>query len=75
MSRVYTHEQLKDCSKLELERKLNMVETSIALTQEEVVANRDMILFYMNGGVRGQRKDILRDIKAGEADIDDIGGH
>ena len=72
MSRVYTDAQLKGCSKMELEAKLNLVNTSIALTPDEVVKNRDMILFYLNGGVRGVREDIIEDIKAGQADIDDI---
>ena len=36
MGRVYTDEQLKDCSKLELKHKLDMVEGSIDLTREEV---------------------------------------
>jgi len=75
VSRIHTDEQLKDCSKLELEKKLNMVNTSIDLSLDETRQNRDMINFYLNGGVRGRREDVVKDIKAGQADTDDIGGH
>jgi len=59
--------------KLELERKLAMVKTNEDLTQEEKDKNIDLINFALNGGVQHTRMDVLDDIKAGEADISDLG--
>ena len=57
----------------ELERKLSMVKCSEDLSEEEKSANIDLINFALNGGVQFTRKDVHEDIKAGAADISDIG--
>ena len=49
-----------------------MVNTSIALTREEVIANREVLTLALNNGVRFSIPDVLEDIKAWSADIDDI---
>lgn len=72
--RLYDEEVLANCSKLDLEKKLLMVETSNELTPEEVKQNRERINFALNGRVHYTREDVLEDIKAGEADISDMGG-
>ena len=51
---------------------MDMVNSSNALTTEEVIANRDMILLYMNNGVRHPLPEVIGDIMAGSADIDDV---
>lgn len=68
--RVYTSEQLKGLSKQALQLKLDMVNSSNALTREEVIANRDMIFLFMNNGGRHPIPEVIEDIKAGSADID-----
>jgi hypothetical protein len=70
--RVYTKEQLKGLSKKELQLKLDMVNSSIYLTDAEVIANRDMIQLALNNGVRYPIDEVMQDIKAGAADIDDM---
>ena len=70
--RVYTSEQLEGLSKQELQLRMDMVNSSNALTMEEVIANRDMILLYMNNGVRHPLPEVIGDIMAGSADIDDV---
>jgi len=70
--RIYTKEQLHGLSKQALQLKLDMVNTSIALTREEVVANREVLTLALNNGVRFSIENVLEDIKAGSADIDDI---
>ena len=72
--RVYTSKQLKGLSKQELQLKLDMVNGSIYLTDEEIIANRDMIQLFLNNGVKYTTKEALEDISAGSADIDDIIG-
>ena len=72
--RVYTSKQLKGLSKKELQLKLDMVNGSIYLTDEEIIANRDMIQLFLNNGVKYTTKEVLEDIAAGSADIDDIIG-
>lgn len=72
--RVYTSKQLKGLSKQELQLKLDMVNGSIYLTDEEIIANRDMIQLFLNNGVKYITKEALEDIAAGSADIDDIIG-
>ena len=59
----------------ELERKLEMVKQSEDLNNEEKSKNIDLINFALNGGVHFTREDVHEDIKAGSADIDDIGGN
>ena len=63
--RVYTSKQLKGLSKQELQLKLDMVNGSIYLTDEEIIANRDMIQLFLNNGVK---------YTTNGADIDDIIG-
>jgi hypothetical protein len=70
--RIYTKEQLHGLSKQALQLKLDMVNTSIALTREEVIANREVLTLALNNGVRFSIPDVLEDIKAGSADIADI---
>jgi len=70
--RIYTKEQLHGLSKQALQLKLDMVNTSIALTREEVVANREVLTLALNNGVRFSIENVLEDIKSGSADIDDI---
>ncbi|MDQ1340775.1 MAG: hypothetical protein QG567_1933 [Campylobacterota bacterium] len=70
--RIYTKEQLHGLSKQALQLKLDMVNASIALTREEVIANREVLTLALNNGVRFSIPDVLEDIKAGSADIDDI---
>jgi hypothetical protein len=70
--RVYTSKQLEGLSKQELQLRMDMVNSSNALTMEEVIANRDMILLYMNNGVRYPLPEVIGDIMAGSADIDDV---
>ncbi|MFA5669905.1 MAG: hypothetical protein WCX83_00235 [Candidatus Cloacimonas sp.] len=70
--RIYTKEQLKGLSKQELQLKLDMVNGSIYLTDEEIIANRDMIQLALNNGVRYPIDEVMLDIKAGAADIDDM---
>lgn len=72
--RLFNESDLAKCGKKDLERKLAMVETSIDLTPEEVKQNRERINFALNGRVHYIREDVLEDIKAGEADISDMGG-
>lgn len=71
--RLYNEADLAECSKVELERKLAMVKCNDDLTRGEKDANIDLINFALCGGVHHTRQDVLEDIKAGEADIDDIG--
>lgn len=73
--RVYTDEQLENCSKLELKQKLNMVNTSNDLSRGEIDANVAIIEFHLNGGVHHPMKDVVEDIRAGQADTNDLGGH
>lgn len=61
--------------KKELERKLDMVKTSIELTDEERSINIDRINFVLHGCVHHTKQEILDDIEAGSADIDDMGGY
>lgn len=72
--RVYTSKQLKGLSKQELQLKLDMVNGSIYLTDEEIIANRDMIQLFLNNGIKYTTKEVLEDIATGSADIDDIIG-
>ena len=72
--RVYTSKQLKGLSKQALQLKLDMVNGSLYLTDEEIIANRDMIQLFLNNGVKYTTKEALEDISAGSADIDDIIG-
>jgi len=55
-----------------LKRKLAMVDGG-DLTTEEKRLNRDMINFALTGE-RDMKQSVLDDIKAGEADISDMGG-
>lgn len=71
--RVYDICTLKECSKIELEKKLKMVQCNDDLTIKEKDANVDIIKFVLNGCVHNRRDDVLEDIKNGSADIDDIG--
>jgi len=73
--RVYTQEDLKDCSRMNLERKLNMVKTSVDLTEKEIRLNVNEIELALNGGVHCPMSEVIKDIQAGEPDISDIGGH
>ena len=70
--RIYTKEQLHGLSKQALQLKLDMVNTSIALTREEVIANREVLTLALNNGVRFSIENVLEDIKSGSADVDDI---
>lgn len=70
--RIYTKEQLRGLSKQALQLKLDMVNTSIALTREEVIANRAILELALNNGVRYPIDNVIEDIKAGMADIDDL---
>lgn len=70
--RVYTGEQPRGLSKQQLQLKLDMVDSSMDLTDEEVIANREMIHLFMNNGVRHPLPEVMEDIKAGAADIDDL---
>lgn len=72
--RVYTPELLKDCSREELEKKLDMVKTNQDLTQEEIGLNVAEIEFFLNGGVRKPNKKVINDILDGQSDISDMGG-
>jgi len=73
--RVFTQEDLKDCSRMNLERKLNMVKTSADLTEKEIHLNVCEIELALNGGVHNPISGVIKDIEAGEADTNDIGGH
>jgi len=73
--RVFTQEDLKDCSRMNLERKLNMVKTSADLTEKEIHLNVCEIELALNGGVHNPMSEVIKDIQAGESDISDIGGH
>lgn len=70
--RIYTKEQLHGLSKQALQLKLDMVNTSVALTREEVIANRAILELALNNGVRYPIDNVIEDIRAGMADIDDL---
>jgi len=73
--RIFTQEDLKDCSRMNLERKLNMVKTSADLTEKEIHLNVCEIELALNGGVHCPMSEVIKDIQAGEPDTDDISGH
>ena len=72
--RVYAADDLKGLSRNELLLKLNMVKGSNELTREEICLNVDEIEFHLNGGVHRPIKEVIEDIKAGEADKDGMEG-
>jgi len=59
----------------ELKRKLSMVKVSEELSHDEKAENIDRINYALSGGQKFSREDVDEDIKAGLADIEDIGGH
>lgn len=62
-------------TKLQLQTMLDMVKGSNDLSRDEIEQNVKEIEFLLNGGASKRREDILRDIEAGSADIDDMGGY
>jgi len=72
--RVFTDEQLQDCSKQNLERKLDMVKCSDELTREEQKQNIAKIEYYLNGKAYFTPSEVMDDIIAGRADDNDIVG-
>lgn len=72
--RTYTDDMLKDKSRVELVSMLENVKTSDVLTIEEKKANIEILETKING-VNSRNDAILKDIAAGAADIDDIGGY
>ena len=73
--RVFSKEQLENCSRVDLERKLSMVKTNDELSQEEIRLNVAEIEFFLNGGVRSPNKEAIDDILDCQADISDMGGN
>jgi hypothetical protein len=72
--RVYTKERLTNRSKEELQSLLDGVKTNRHLTPEEIEANVVAITEAINGGIKRPNIKILEEIKAGAADISDMGG-
>lgn len=73
--RVYSPERLKNESKSQLAKMLEMVKTNIDLTNEEIEANVEILNRFLNNGTRSPMQDIIEDIEAGRADISDMSGH
>ena len=73
--RLYTQNLLEGKSRDQLISMLDNVKTSIVLTEEEKAANIEILEVKINGGVNSRNDAILRDIEAGMADIDDLGGN
>ena len=84
MKRLYEESYLKALydkgreGREELEQKLAN-EKTISVpedrTEEERTENIRRLEFALNGGVKNTREDVLEDIKAGSADISDMGGN
>ena len=73
--RLYTQDLLEGKTKEQLNVMLDNVKTSIVFTDKEKVANIEILECKINGGVNSRNDAILRDIEAGMADIDDLGGN
>lgn len=59
-------------TRMDLEKLLGLTMCSEACPERDT--NIEAIKLALNGGVKYSRKDVLDDIKAGEADISDMGG-
>lgn len=71
--RVFTQKDLKNCSRIDLERKLNMVKGSIDLSRKERDLNVAELEVALNGGVRNHMSKVILEIDASKADAGDIG--
>lgn len=68
--RVYTDAQLEGKSHEEFQKLLDQVKTSSELTPDEKDANIEKLESYMQG--RKLEGAIIKDMIAGQADIDDL---